>query len=243
MAAKRHLLRHQGFPGTQGLGPTGEIALLEHVPVIPPFREGSHIVTVPIDDEGDLRIVAVPLAIDGQALTILAAASTAELQEREEALNGWMLVAIPLALIVSLIAGYVLSRLALGPIHDLGNAAAGISAENLSTRLPVREPADEVDRVASQFNGVLNRLQAAQTQNQNFLRQVAHLIRTPLTLVLGESKLALEHERSPGELTEALERVQRAAMQIRRRVGDLFRLRRRRPGRSRPSGSASSWTR
>jgi len=206
------------------LGSTGEIALLEHVPVIPPFREGSRIVTVPIDDEGDLRIVAVPLAIDGQALTILAAASTAELQEREEALNGWMLVAIPLALIVSLIAGYVLSRLALGPIHDLGIAAAGISATNLSTRLPVREPADEVDRVASQFNGVLNRLQAAQTQNQHFLRQVAHQIRTPLTLVLGESELALEHERSPGELTEALERVQRAAMQIRRRVGDLFLL-------------------
>jgi two-component system heavy metal sensor histidine kinase CusS len=206
------------------LGSTGELTQLEHVPAGLQFQGASHIVSVPVDHEGDLRIAAVPLAIDGQEIMVLAAASTADLREREEALNGWMLLAIPLALLVSLIAGYVLSRLALGPIHALGDAAAGISAANLSTRLLVREPADEVDRVASQFNGVLNRLQTSQSKNQSFLRQVAHQIRTPLTLVLGESELALERERDPVELKDALRRVQRAALQIRRRVSDLFLL-------------------
>ena len=206
------------------LGSTGELTQLEHVPDTPLVTGAARVLTVPVDDEGDLRIAVVPLTINGQLLTVLACASTADLREREEALDSWMLLAIPLVLIVSLIAGYVLSRLALGPIHALGGAAAGINAANLSKRLPVREPADEVDRVASQFNGVLDRLQAAQSKNQNFLRQVAHQIRTPLTLVLGESDLALEHERSPGELTDALQRVQRAALQIRRRVSDLFLL-------------------
>jgi two-component system heavy metal sensor histidine kinase CusS len=106
----------------------------------------------------------------------------------------------------------------------LGDAAAGINATNLSTRLPVRKPADEVDRVAGQFNGVLDRLQAAQVQNQHFLRQVAHQIRTPLTLVLGESELALDRDRSAPDLREALQRIQRAGVQIRRRVSDLFLL-------------------
>lgn len=206
------------------LGSTGELTQLEHLPEVLPFQRGSRVFTVPVDDEGDLRVAAVPLDVAGEQLIVLAAASTAELREREEALNAWMLLAIPLVLVVSLVAGYVLSRLALGPIHALGDAAAGISAANLSTRLPARQPPDEVDRVATQFNGVLDRLQAAQTQNQDFLRQVAHQIRTPLTLVMGESELALERERSSSELKDALQRVQRAALQIRRRVGDLFLL-------------------
>jgi len=125
---------------------------------------------------------------------------------------------------LSLIGGYLLSHRALKPIEQLGHAVAAVAPNELDRRLPVGQPRDEVDDLAVQFNGLLERLQRVAQQNRRFVQQAAHQIRTPLTLVLGEAGLALERPRTPLEQQRALERILAAAGQMKRRVDELMLL-------------------
>jgi len=150
--------------------------------------------------------------------------STAPAQVELAELTWWLAISSPVVLFLSLAGGYLLARRALAPIGRLADTMGRIAPEALDERVPVNQPADEVDRLAEQFNGLLARLQAAQARNRRFLRQAAHQIKTPLTLVLGEADLSLERPREVEAHRQALKRVRIAAEQMRRRVDDLLLL-------------------
>ena len=139
-------------------------------------------------------------------------------------LGWWLAISSPLVLLLSLAGGYLLARRALAPIGRLGDAMGRMAPDALDQRVPVHDPADEVDRLAEQFNGLLARLEASQLRNRRFLRQAAHQIKTPLTLVLGEADLSLERARASEDHQQALKRIRTAAEQMRRRVDDLLLL-------------------
>jgi len=80
----------------------------------------------------------------------------------------------------------------------------------------------ELDRLAAQFNGLLSRLSAQRARNRAFIQQAAHQLRTPLTVVRGESALGLERPRDAADYRETLARVRRAAEQMSHRVDELF---------------------
>lgn len=155
---------------------------------------------------------------------VVASGSTDRVIEENEALALWLGFSTPLVLALSLGGGYVLSRRALIPIRQLEREVAALAPDALDRRLPVAAAPDEIDQLAQQFNGLLERLERAQTQNRRFIRQATHQIRTPLTLVLGEAALSLDRPRTPVEQTAALQRVRAAAQQMKRRVDELFLL-------------------
>jgi signal transduction histidine kinase len=140
------------------------------------------------------------------------------------ALARWLAVSTPLVLLLSLIGGYHLARRSLAPIGALGEAISRIAPDALDQRVAVQHPADEIGRLGTQFNQLLERLQQAQAQNRQFLRRAAHQIRTPLTLVLGEADLSLERPRTPAEQRQALTRIRLGAEQMKRRVDELLLL-------------------
>lgn len=178
---------------------------------------------VPIDDDTSARLVW--LHAQGQpAFVVLVVGSTERLSEDDEALAWWLAVSSPIVAILSLIAGYLMSRRALRPIGDLERAVASFPPGQLHRRLPVPTPGDEIGRLATRFNTLLERLELSQAQSRAFLRRAAHQIRTPLTLVLGEAELSLERTRAEEEYRAALGRIHRAAGQMQRRVNDLFLL-------------------
>jgi signal transduction histidine kinase len=181
------------------------------------------VVTVPLDDEGDLRIV-----VNGDArhprFWVVAARSTAELREYGELLVGWLLLSVPGVALFSLLAGYWLARGALHPMRQMASAIEGIAPDDLERRLPVRTPPDEIDRLADRFNGLLERLAHARDRNRTFLARAAHQIKTPLTVIRGESALGLERPRDNEAYRTILARIRRAADQMVHRVDDLFLL-------------------
>ncbi|MEO7999673.1 MAG: HAMP domain-containing sensor histidine kinase, partial [Gemmatimonadaceae bacterium] len=139
-------------------------------------------------------------------------------------------ISLPIILVMSLVAGYLLAGRALQPVRDLGNAMAAIAPDDLNTRLAVEGGrGDEVSAVATEFNALLARLQEARARNVQFVREAAHQIRTPLTLVFGEASHALDagnvHLMSDPVRTHAtLTRIRSAAEAMRRRVDELFLL-------------------
>jgi signal transduction histidine kinase len=213
------------------LGQTGPEPLARVLPAAFPANLGS---TFDLPGTGEHQIRVSRTTADDSLVHVLAASTTEPLHEDEEAFALWLLASVPTTIILSLVAGYILSRRALRPVGELGQAIAGISPDALDQRLPVSPRPDELDRLAGQFNGLLERLERAQAQNRRFLEEAAHQIRTPLTLVLGETDLALDRPRSPETHAEALRRIRIAAGQIHRRVEELLLLARAEAGERAP---------
>ena len=155
---------------------------------------------------------------------IVAAATTDWLRRRQRNYRVRLAVMLPAIVLLALGLGYYLTRFAVVPIEALGHAADSIAPQELAGRLPVHDPPDELDHLAIRFNHLLDRIQGLQEQSHRFLREVAHQIRTPLTLVLGEAELGLERKRTPEEYEQILRRVHGAAGQMTHRVQDLLLL-------------------
>jgi signal transduction histidine kinase len=171
---------------------------------------------------GRPHVRIVPVNVPDPDFRIAAVGTTRRLDAETDAFGFWLAVSIPFTVLVSLIAGYLLSRRALIPVSHLEHAIGQIAPDALDRRLPVSQPPDELDQLALRFNALLQRLQDSQAQNQRFLQQAAHQIRTPLTLVLGETELALDRAHTAEARGEALRRIRLAATQIRRRVEELL---------------------
>jgi methyl-accepting chemotaxis protein len=157
-------------------------------------------------------------------LTVVAIRPTTELTEYAEVLTGWLMFSIPGVTVFALVAGYFLARRALRPLNATADRIAAIDPSDLAGRLPVRTPPDEIDRLAQHFNALLTRLADLRQQNRDFLSRAAHQLKTPLTLVRGESELGLERERDVEAYRAILGRIGRAADQMTHRVDDLFLL-------------------
>jgi len=101
----------------------------------------------------------------------------------------------------------------------------------------VRSPAGNVGgraksrRLAVVFNGMLNRLRNSFDRQVQFTADASHELRTPVSVILSQSELALARPRSTEEYTAALETCLRGARRMRRMVDDLLDLARADSGR------------
>ena len=95
-------------------------------------------------------------------------------------------------------------RRALRPLHDLAAQTRSISPQQLSQRLALTDPAEELLPWIEQFNALMERLERAYAQLEAFNADVAHELRTPLATLIGETELALARERSNEVLRDTL---------------------------------------
>ena len=159
------------------------------------------------------------------AFHVAAFASTDGISEDTELLVAAVSIAAPLILLLSVVGGYMMAGRGLRPVTELTNAIAKVDPQQLTRRLPVKESQDELGKLAAEFNALFSRLHREQVRNRKFLREAAHQIRTPLTLVLGEAALELQ---TPDDSVERMRasfgRINSAAERMRRRVDELFLL-------------------
>lgn len=205
------------------LGDRGDSALVRLIvpAALGPTRDGH--VDLPVDREGGLRVAWWRAAPDLDVV-VVTGSSTAGLREDLESLVGWLLLSLPVIGLGAAGAGYGLARRALRPVQAMARELDGIDPERIDRRLPTGTPPDELDHLASRFNDLLGRLSGARETGRRFLAQAAHQLRTPLTVVRGESGLGLDRPRTPDEYRTSLRRINLAAEQMSRRVNELFLL-------------------
>jgi signal transduction histidine kinase len=107
----------------------------------------------------------------------------AQIEGRERALKivrNQMWRALVVVTIGAAILGWFVAWRALRPVRAIADAAQRASATNLSERLDLRGPPDEVHRLAATFDTMLDRLQAAFETQRRFAGEVSHELRTPL---------------------------------------------------------------
>jgi signal transduction histidine kinase len=88
-----------------------------------------------------------------------------------------------LSALVFSIAGVLAVRSVLRPIARAIDAASRVGRDNLAVRLPDADMPGEIRPLLRSFNGVLDRLQAAFDEQQRFIANAAHELKTPLALI------------------------------------------------------------
>jgi signal transduction histidine kinase len=150
---------------------------------------------------GRVRILAVPAS---GATVAVAAASLAARDNAVADLRTELLVALPLVLAVAIAAAYLLATAALRPVERLRAEAEAITADTPEQRLPLPPGRDEITRLGTTLNTMLDRLHTALTRERDFVADASHELRTPLALLKTELELALHRPRTPAETHEAL---------------------------------------
>jgi signal transduction histidine kinase len=92
---------------------------------------------------------------------------------------------------VGLVMGIFLARSLVRPLDQLAIAARRLGSNNLSQRVQVRG-SEEIMAVADAFNEMAARLEEAETLRRNLLADVAHELRTPVTVIQGNLRAILD---------------------------------------------------
>lgn len=184
----------------------------------------ARIVVVP-DAEGGYRAALEPLVMPDGRFTAVAARSVHDEAEMLTNARLAIAVAVPLAILLSALGGWLLARKSLAPMVIMREQASHIGASNLGERLPVATPGDEVGQLTVVINGLLERVDRAFVQQRQFMADASHELRTPLAVVQNESSVALGRvDRSASEYQDALQVIRSAGRRMARIVDDLFLL-------------------
>ena len=158
-----------------------------------------------------LRIYTAPVVIDGQMEGVIqVAAAVGQVYQTQRQLLIILVSGGVIGVAISALLGALLARAALRPIDSITQTALAISrTEDLSRRLEVEGPPDEVGRLSSTFNEMLARLETLFKTQRRFTADVSHELRTPLTTIRGNIDLlrrgAAEDEEARRQTMAAVE--------------------------------------
>jgi signal transduction histidine kinase len=85
--------------------------------------------------------------------------------------------------LLAAVAGWTVAGRILRPVHQLTAAARTASERNLSHRIALQGPRDELRELADTFDSMLERLDHAFTGQRQFIANASHELRTPLTVM------------------------------------------------------------
>jgi len=183
----------------------------------------------------EVRIHAVPFDRDDLGITgaVVAAQPTSFIEEQLAGLRAFIFFSGVVTLLVASMVGWLISRRALKPLQVLAETTDEIGRTgDLTRRLEPSTARDEVGRLTTSFNEMLDRVASAQAQlessleaQRRFVADASHELRSPLTTVRNNSGFLLGHPEADGrDRTEAISDIAAEAERMATLVDDLLEL-------------------
>lgn len=140
-------------------------------------------------DQGDLRV----LTERAGTATVVVARDLDAVEDSIERFDASFLTLAPLAMAAAALLGYLLAGRGLAPVDRLTRAALDLALRRAwQERLPAPKQRDELWRLASATNHLLDALGQVIESERRFTADAAHELRTPITVLRGRLEQALE---------------------------------------------------
>lgn len=108
-------------------------------------------------------------------------------------------ITLALLMVAAILIGWFMARRALQGVEEVTRTATEISKGALEMRVPVKARGDEIDRLATTFNSMLDRIHALITGMREMTDNIAHDLRSPITRIRGIAEMVLISEETSGE--------------------------------------------
>ncbi len=191
-----------------------------------PFpREGLHVYdprTIRLANGVPVLLISHMHSINGRPLLIRIGYSLLPVEEQVRRSRDILVLAFFPTLLLAGAGIYRLTLKALLPLEKMATAAEQITADQLSRRLAVENPSDELGHMARVLNGLLARLEASFEQLKRFTADASHELRTPLACLRAAGEVALEKHRSAEEYRETVESMLEEVMRLTHLVDRLL---------------------
>lgn len=166
-----------------------------------------------------LRVYAKPIFEDKKVAYIVQVARP--LRPINLALNQLkflLLTLLPLTVFITGIAGVFMAKIALRPVDNMTKEIHHITEEKLKSKINIPDTKDEIAKLGETFNDMLARLDKAFSFQQQFIQDISHELKTPLTIIKGQLEVTLKKIRSPKEyesiLMDNLEEIDKISLII-----------------------------
>lgn len=132
-----------------------------------------------------------------------------------------LLVVLLLWVVLSACAGIYIARRNLSPLKKVAETARGITVSNLDTRICNESLPKELQDLARAFEGMLDRLKQSFEGLSNYSANLAHELRTPIAILMGEAEVSLARPRSAEEYRQVIESELEECRHLTRLIGSL----------------------
>lgn len=167
---------------------------------------------------GQFRWIALPISgVSDTGLLVAAFNTQPQQQQTAVALASFSAMA-GAAIVIAVLIGWFSSGRIFRPIKAISSSLGSIGSNDLKTRVPISGQGDELDNLANEFNGMLDRLEIAFDNQKQFVDDAGHELRTPLTVIRGHLDLL---EKDPKGNAASMEIVKDELARMSRLVYDL----------------------
>jgi signal transduction histidine kinase len=168
---------------------------------------------------GEVRMLAVPMHAGGEVAGVFVVTYLPG-PDRSDVLQAVRVIAVAglVVTITSAVLAWSLAGRVLRPVRQLTSTARSITDADLSGRIPV-EGDDELAELGRTFNEMVDRLEDGFRDQRQFLDDVAHELRTPITIAQGHLELLGD---DPDEVAETVAIVRDELERMSRYVSELL---------------------
>ncbi len=190
----------------QKIGPNVELTDIDRL-VKQALQGQSSFLTAATTDGQEVRLYAAPFTPESNGkIVIVVGHSTDAVKNVLASFRNTLGIPALVIVVLAGIGGLFLANRALKPVDRITRTARDIGEHDLSQRIEVPSN-DELGRLASTLNKMIERLESAFERQRQFTADASHELRTPLAVIQAESTLALAKERAEIEYRKSLEMV------------------------------------